>query len=166
MALSLETRRVVEYRTLSAALDSMMFSGRWWSRRAHIPALGVDVMSLSSALRPAKLCKGYYQEAQRLIFLAEKVKQRLTTQTEADVQHPPRQEYRKKQFTIKRTVFERLIESEIRSRLSKVDKVLSQTSWQGESLSTLLFTGQTTRIPLIQKIVREHIITWRGGKER
>ena len=59
------------------------------------------------------------------------------------------------EFDFGREEFEATIRAELEPRLKLLDQVINAAGWTWDSVTTLLFTGQSVRVPIIRKIVKE-----------
>ncbi len=61
-----------------------------------------------------------------------------------------------------RSTFEGRVRHEIRKRLSLLDGVVERADWEWRSVTTLLFSGQSVRIPALREEIINHVKKQRG----
>ena len=63
---------------------------------------------------------------------------------------------------IERERFEEQVRSLVKDRTRLFDQVVENAGWSWDSITTLLFTGQGTRVPVLREVVVNHLATRRG----
>ncbi len=66
------------------------------------------------------------------------------------------------QIALQRGAFDKQVSTAIRGHLGLITSVIADAGWQNRDLTTLLFTGQTTRLPVIRKEIVSHLRGLRG----
>ena len=111
-----------------------------------------------------------FQLANKLRRAAEAAKIELSTQPTAKVTLPaegwPRAASRKGgdplEVEIRREEFEQLVKPEVHRRSRLLDRVVQRAGWEWPQVTTLLFTGQSVRVPVIRDEVTLHVMAERG----
>jgi hypothetical chaperone protein len=66
------------------------------------------------------------------------------------------------EVVLHRADFESQVRDRIKAQLHLLDNVVSGAGWEWSSVTTLLFTGQSSRIPVIREEVARHVMERRG----
>jgi molecular chaperone DnaK (HSP70) len=68
------------------------------------------------------------------------------------------------EIQVLRTDFEEMVRAKLKDRLPLLDGVVLGAGWEWPSVTTLLFTGQSARIPVIREEVARYVTQHRGEK--
>lgn len=115
-----------------------------------------------------------YKLADMVLIEAEKAKCALTTSLERVTstlpgtgwpreKSDPKVESANFEIQILRTDFEAMVQAMLTDKLALLDSVVHGADWEWPSVTTLLFTGQSTRIPVIREEVSRYVANRRGA---
>ncbi len=120
---------------------------------------------------------GIYKLATEILKKAEEAKCKLSATSKPDLivlpgtgwprQGPDAQAAAAENFNIelRRDDFEVKVRNEVRKQLlPRLDSVVSGAEWDWPSVTTLLFTGQSSRVPVIRQEVTAHVKQRRGSE--
>jgi molecular chaperone DnaK (HSP70) len=114
-----------------------------------------------------------YKRASEILISAEAAKRKLFATAEGEsIDLPgtgwPRRrsdaqaEAKNFEIVLQRADFEPQVRERVRNHLPLLDRVVSGAGWEWPSVTTLLFTGQSSHIPVIREEVTRHVTERRG----
>jgi len=142
------------------------------------PAFQIDYQrrhgTTDSETRIEDAVSSLYKLADMVLTEAEQAKCALTTSLESVTSRltgtgwpreksDPKAESANFEIQILRTDFEAMVRALLKDRLSLLDGVVQGAGWEWPSVTTLLFTGQSARIPVIREEVARYVAQRRGA---
>jgi molecular chaperone DnaK (HSP70) len=114
-----------------------------------------------------------YKLATEILAKAEEAKRKLSSSTNGEVIDLPGTGWPRQrsdtqaaaanfEIVLQRAEFESQVRERVKAHLPLLDRVVSGAGWEWPSVTTLLFTGQSSRIPVIREEVSGYVAERRG----